>query len=147
MANPETKANQPTITTQSGGLFYIPPEKRGSTVRALVVVVLALVAFGAVIFSYVQQGEVYSEISAATTQLSELQSENVQMQTKLEGQASISSVKEYAEDYLGMQKLDNSQIQYINIQTEDEIILDEQSQNIFVRIKHAFQNLLAYLRG
>ncbi len=128
-------------------LFHIAPERRGSMFRIIVVAAIALICFFVVINSYVQLNEVYTEISTASTELNELQSENVRMQTKLEGQASISNIKEYAEDYLGMQQLDRSQIQYVEIQTEDEVILDEESQNIFVRIKRKFEEFIAYLRG
>ena len=69
------------------------------------------------------------------------------MQTQLEGQASIRNIKEYAEDRLGLQKLDRSQIQYIQIQTEDEVVVEEPDQNIFVQIKLKFNDLIAYLRG
>ena len=96
--------------------------------------ILALVLFSLVINSYVQLNEVYSQISAAESTLNDLQSENVRMQTQLEGQASIRNIKEYAEDRLGLQKLDRSQIQYIQIQTEDEVVVEEPDQNIFVQI-------------
>lgn len=65
----------------------------------------------------------------------------------VEGQASIRNIKEYAEDRLGLQKLDRSQIQYIQIQTEDEVVVEEPDQNIFVQIKRKFNDLIAYLRG
>ena len=109
--------------------------------------ILALVLFSLVINSYVQLNEVYSQISAAESTLIDLQSENVRMQTQLEGQASIRNIKEYAEDRLGLQKLDRSQIQYIQIQTEDEVVVEEPDQNIFVQIKRKFNDLIAYLRG
>ena len=69
------------------------------------------------------------------------------MQTELEGKASISNIKDYAEQHLGLQKLDQSQIQYIDIQTEDTVEIDGEEQNIFVRLKHKFEDIVAYLRG
>ena len=114
-------------------LFYIEAGKRGTLAK--------------IMNSYVQLNEVYSQISAAESTLNDLQSENVRMQTQLEGQASIRNIKEYAEDRLGLQKLDRSQIQYIQIQTEDEVVVEEPDQNIFVQIKRKFNDLIAYLRG
>ncbi|MFR3811439.1 MAG: hypothetical protein ACLTXT_02820 [Ruminococcus callidus] len=49
---------------------------------------------------------------------------------RLEGKASISNIKDYAEQHLGLQKLDQSQIQYIDIQTEDTVEIDGEEQNI-----------------
>lgn len=69
------------------------------------------------------------------------------MQTELEGQASIRNIKKYAEEELGLKKMSQSQIQYIQIQTEDEVIVEEPEQNIFVKIKRWFMDLIEYLRG
>ena len=123
-------------------LFYIEAGKRGTLAKIMIGSMFSLV-----INSYVQLNEVYSQISAAESTLNDLQSENVRMQTQLEGQASIRNIKEYAEDRLGLQKLDRSQIQYIQIQTEDEVVVEEPDQNIFVQTKRKFNDLIAYLRG
>lgn len=100
-----------------------------------------------VINSYVQLNEVYSDISSASTELNELKSDNVRMQTELEGQASIRNIKQYAEERLGLKKMAQSQIQYIQIQTEDEVIVEEPEQNVFLKIKRWFVDLIEYLRG
>lgn len=131
----------------SGKLFAIPASKRGEAAKVFMIGAVALIMFGIVIYSYVQLNEVYSDISDATTELDELQSENVRMQTELEGQASLSNIKEYAEDELGLQQLDKSQIQYVEVQTEDEVEIDEEDQNIFVTIKNKFEDFIAYLQG
>lgn len=128
-------------------IFYIAPQKRGQALKILIVSAFALVLFFFVINSYVQLNEVYSEISSATTELNELKSENVRMQTELEGQASIRNIKQYAEERLGLKKMSHSQIQYIQIQTEDEVIVEEPEQNIFIKIKRWFFDLIEYLRG
>lgn len=128
-------------------IFYIAPQKRGQAMKILIVSVLALALFFVVINSYVQLNEVYSDISAASTELNELRSENVRMQTELEGQASMRNIKEYAEEKLGLVSIDQSQIQYIQIQTEDEVIVEEPEQNIFIKIKRWFVDLIEYLRG
>ena len=70
-------------------LFYIEAGKRGTLAKIMIGSILALVLFSLVINSYVQLNEVYSQISAAESTLNDLQSENVRMQTQLEGQASI----------------------------------------------------------
>ena len=67
------------------------------------------------------------------------------MQTELEGKASIRNIKDYAENHLGLQKLDQSQIQYIEIQKEDTVEIDGEEQNIFVWLKHKCEDILAYL--
>ncbi len=149
---PETAKAEPRLSQeQSRGskrrVFYIAPQKRGQSLKILIVSAFTLVLFMVVINSYVELNEVYSEISTASTTLSELRSENVRMQTELEGQASIRNIKEYAEERLGLKKMDQSQIQYIQIQTEDEVIVEEPEKNIFIKIKSWFNDLIEYLRG
>ncbi len=143
--------NRSRNKAQSAGskrrIFYISPQKRGQALKILIVSALALVLFFFVINSYVQLNEVYSDISSATTELNELRSENVRMQTELEGQASIRNIKEFAEERLGLKKISQSQIQYIQIKTEDEVIVEEPEQNIFIKIKRWFVDLIEYLRG
>lgn len=143
----ENRSSQNNSVKSKRGIFYIAPKKRGQAAKISLVSILAVGLFYFVINSYVQLNEVYSDISAASTQLNELRSENVRMQTELEGQASIRNIKEYVEEKLGLQKMDQSQVQYIQIQTEDEVILEEPEQNIFIKIKSWFIDLIEYLRG
>lgn len=128
-------------------VFQFDASKRGATIRVFIVAAMALFMFSFVINSYVELNEVYSSISSANAELNTLRSENVRMQTELEGKASISNIKEYAEQRLGLQKLDKSQIQYVEIQQEDVVTIDEEESNIFVRIKHKFEDIVVYLRG
>ena len=114
-------------------MFRFSPEKRGAAIKVFIAGVLALLMFSQVISSYMQLNEVYSSISDANSEL--------------EGKASIRNIKDYAENHLGLQKLDQSQIQYIEIQKEDTVEIDGEEQNIFVRLKHKCEDILAYLRG
>ena len=142
-----SKSSGVKVEKNRRGIIYIAPKKRGQAAKISIVSILAVGLFYVVINSYVQLNEVYSDISAASTQLNELRSENVRMQTELEGQASIRNIKEYAEERLKLQKMDQSQVQYIQIQTEDEVILEEPEQNVFIKIKSWFIDLIEYLRG
>ena len=75
-------------------MFRFSPEKRGAAIKVFIAGVLALLMFSQVISSYMQLNEVYSSISDANSELSNLRSENVRMQTELEGKASIRNIKE-----------------------------------------------------
>ena len=155
MLNPENEEleerseeqKEPKIPTRGIFVFRIDPNKRGVAFKIFIAGILALVLFSVVINSNAQLNEVYSDISTANSQLNVLRSEKVRMQTELESKASISNIKEYAENRLGMQKLHQSQIQYVDIQTEDAVTIEAEDQNIFVKIKHKFEDVVAYLRG
>ncbi len=108
------------------------------------------VCFGlvaALIYSNVQQLQLNNQITALEQEYTDLQSENVRMQSELAGRTSSKNIQEYAENVLGMNALSKSQIEYVQIQTDDVVEIPEEEQNIFVRIKIWFDNLVEYLRG
>lgn len=122
-------------------------EKKLSVVKVILGALVCFALLAAVILSNVQQLQLTSEIAAKTKQYTDLQSENVRMQTELAGKTSNKNVQEYAENVLGMHKLDQSQTEYIQIQTVDVVEIPEAEQNIFVRIKNGFEDFVAYMRG
>ena len=63
----------------------------------------------------------YSKVSSLTNELTYAKAENVRLQTELESKISAKNVEEYAENVLGMKKIDPSQIKYIEIQTDDVV--------------------------
>ena len=76
-----------------------------------------------------------------------VQSENVRMHSDLEAKVAIKSVEEYAEQELGLQQLDQSQIEYIQLQTDDSVEIPDEEKNLFVRIKDKFESFMEYLKG
>ena len=69
------------------------------------------------------------------------------MQSEIEGNMSLRNVESYAEDVLGLKKLDKSQIVYIQIQNEDVVQVVDSKENIFVSIKEKFNSIIEYLFG
>jgi len=125
-------------------------EKKIPAVTVVKIILCALVCFAltaALILSNVQQLQVSSEITAKQKEYNDLQSENVRMQTELAGKASNKNVQEYAENVLGMHVLNPSQVEYIQIQTDDVVELPQEEQNLFVKVKNAFDSFTAYMRG
>ena len=102
---------------------------------------------GAVIYGRVQTNEIYGEIARETKEYEIVQSENVRMHSDLEAKVAIKSVEEYAEQELGLQQLDQSQIEYIQLQTDDSVEIPDEEKNLFVRIKDKFESFMEYLKG
>lgn len=125
------------------------PEKKIklSAVKVILGAVVCFALLAAVILSNVQQLQLTNEIASKQKEYTDLQSENVRMQTELAGKASNKNVQEYAENVLGMHVLNPSQVEYIQIQTADVVEIPEEEQSIFVKIKNAFDNFVAYMRG
>lgn len=101
----------------------------------------------AVIYSNVQQLQINNEITEQQKILTDLQSENVRMQSEIAGKTTNKNVQEYAENVLGMRPIDASQIEYVQIQTADVVEIPEAEDNFFVKVKDWFDGFVEYLRG
>lgn len=118
--------------------------------RAIKVVLISFFCFfllAAVIESFVQLNATYNNLTAAQSELADEKSENIRLKSKLDAQVSVKNVEEYAEDVLGMQKLDSSQIKYIKIRDKDSVTLPDENVNIFVKIKLKVAEIIDYLKG
>ncbi|MBO5447871.1 MAG: cell division protein FtsL [Ruminococcus sp.] len=115
----------------------------GFSIAALLIV-LALLA--SMIFGKVEISGLYTERAELEAQLTQLQNENVSLQSELAQKTNMTKVEEYAENSLGLQKLDKSQIEYIEVETRSvaEIMKDDES-NVFVKIKRWFVSAMEYI--
>lgn len=95
----------------------------------------------------VETAKLQSQIQAKTDKVDILHSENVRMQTQIEGNTSILKVENYAENVLGLKKLDKSQIEYVEVPVDNEIEIPKNNTNIFVTIKNKFYSVLEYIKG
>lgn len=122
-------------------------EHTGSAPKMIATTVAAGLLLGAVIYGKVENASVYAEVTEQNKAVEMLASENVRMQSELEEKTALKSVEVYAEDILGMQKLDKSQIEYVSVSNGSEVDIPENEDNIFVKIKNAFSDFLEYIRG
>ncbi len=120
--------------------------RRSSVVGIVLAVFLGFLLLAAAIFSEVQLLQINHEITDLEKQRTDLLSENIRMQSELAGKTSNKDVQEYAENVLGMHEIDASQIEYIQIQTNDVVEIPEAEQNVFVKIKTWFDDLVEYIR-
>lgn len=122
-------------------------QQAGSAPKVIILTLMAGLLMGGVIYSKVQNASLQAEIADQTTAVDVLHSENVRMATEIQGKSAFKVVEEYAEDILGMQKLDKSQVDYISMESGNVVEIPEDSNNLFVRIKNAFDDFVEYLRG
>lgn len=123
------------------------PKPTASAPKILITAVMAVLVLSLVVYPKVQQATVMSDINKLNDQVTILESENVRMQTAIESKSALKAVEDYAVDVLGMQKLDKSQIEYLSIENGNVIDIPEENDNLFVKIKHSFEEFLEYLRG
>lgn len=136
--NPKKKPNINMSNTET---------KSGSVFSIIVVSALAVVMFGAVIYSFDRRNTMYNKVSALNNELNIAEAENVRLQSELDSKMSAKNVEDYAENVLGMQKIDSSQIQYIEIQTDDVVNIPQQDESLLAKLKRLFDACVEYFRG
>jgi uncharacterized protein HemX len=123
------------------------PATTGSPLKIIALTVAVGLMLGLVIYAKVENAAIHTEINAETKAVDILRSENVRMQTEIESKSALKSVEEYAENVLGMQKLDKSQIEYLSLENGNVVDIPDNDENLFVKIKRVFENFVEYLRG
>lgn len=149
---PEAAENPDRKKAVRGGRFSLARRariypRRLNAVRIILLGAVAVALLGMVIYGRVQTNEIYTEIAAQQAVYDDIQARNVSMRSEMEGKMTVKNIEEYAEQVLKLRQLDQSQIQYIQIQTEDEVTVTEPESNWVVGLKDFFSDLWNFLRG
>lgn len=121
--------------------------RNGSVFTIIFVSIIAAVLLGSVIYTLNRRNTIYNTVTSLNKQLNLVESENVRLQSELESKMSSKNVEDYAENVLGMTKMDSSQIKYIKTQTDDIVNIPEQEKGFFAKIKGFFEDCVEYFRG
>ncbi len=120
--------------------------KSQSAVKILISAAAVLALMFAMLYGKVETNRLFGEATALEQQLRTLESENVALAAEYDSRTSLKNVEQYAQETLGLQKLDKSQIEYVEFEGDTVIeVVDSESKNIFVTIKNWFANLYEYL--
>lgn len=79
------------------------------------------------LFCQMQLTQLTAQVSDQTTQLEELTAQSVALSSKKEYSMDTDELEEYAVDQLGMVKMDNSQIEYVELTKPDNVTVTEHS--------------------
>lgn len=106
------------------------------TVMSVFAVLVGFVLLASVINSEVQLTELTEQINSATTNLEQLQSVQIQLEMEATSNMDASEIEEYAKNTLGMEKVNNDQITYVNLARQDNgVVVDAGGdKNIFEKI-------------
>ncbi len=95
-----------------------------------------------VIFRNSQISESFSQIQNLKTTISDIKKENNQLEINIQNSINLSNIEEQARNLLGMQKLNNKQIEYISLPKKDyteprteEVIIDDEKSIIDIIIE------------
>ncbi len=119
----------------------------GSIMKFFLIAAAAVLLLSLAVEGKVETTAIHNEIAKQKEYVDMLQSENVRMQTEIESKSAFKAVEDYAENVLGMQKLEKSQIEYINLESGNVVEIPKENDNLFLQIKYAFLNFVEYLKG
>lgn len=119
---------------------------RNGSVFATVVSVVACIAIAfAILHSKVELSDYTTMISEVKSELEAEQRENLRLNAELDSMVTLDNVENIASTELGLQKTQNSQIEFVALNTEQMTEVAETDVNIFVSIKEWFYDVLEYL--
>ena len=112
------------------------------------VMVLAVTAVY-ILFCQMQLTELSAAVGEQNDRLNELSAENVSLTTKQMNSMNMDEVEQYATDTLGMVKLDNSQIEYVELTNPDLVTVADDSmtlRGLWSALAARFSALVEYIR-
>ena len=99
-------------------------ESRRSSAQAIRFLAVAAVFFVIIsfqIYSHVKVEQLDREIAAVNSEISVVQSENTRLKMQLDANVSLAQVDDYATNVLGMVKVKDYQVNYVNLQEQDSV--------------------------
>lgn len=92
-------------------------------VKIVSIALVCLLFLGAVIYSTLQLDEIDREIALVDKSISIANSETVRLDMELGSIVSLNKVEEYAAQTLGMVKVQDYQVVYVDISSSDEVLM------------------------
>ena len=117
-----------------------PRRRRKARVRPGLVGCFTVVAIAAVyiLFCQMQLTQLSAEVGEQNDMLNELTAENVSLTTKQINSVNMDEVEEYAVNNMGMVKMDNSHIEYVELTNPDTVTVADSGVSLgFLRVWRA----------
>lgn len=121
----EPEEAKPQLRLLTGGKTQLDIQRKNKASKLISVILCCAVFFSLIVVSIsgsVKGAELTSQINAKQTEIKNAQSENVRLSAAVDGMFSISNVETYATDVLGMKKMENYQIRYVDLSTADQVL-------------------------
>ena len=123
-----------------------PVARRESAFKMFMRAAFVLLALCAILYGKVESNALFSEIHSLEQELKNLRSENITLAAEYESRTSLKNVEDYAENVLGLKKLDKAQIEYVELPGDSVIeIVETENKNIFIIIRNKINELREYL--
>ncbi len=120
--------------------------RNAANVKIILGALVVLALLSGILYGKAEMARLYAEKTSLENELNVLNNENLSLQSELAQQTGLTKVEEYAENKLGLQKLDKSQIEYVEIQEKTTAQkVQPEEQNIFIRLSEWWEETLEYL--
>ncbi len=144
---PKPKRTEPKTEQQSRIQVKKGQASRVLKARGLLALGAAALILGLfMLCGQVEQNRLFGEISQLESEIRTLQADNAALAAEYDSIASLKNVEEYAKNTLGLTKLEKSQIEYVEFETDGVISsVDSADENIFVRLRNWLSSVGEYL--
>lgn len=122
--------------------------KKISKLKTLVYVVVGFATFFTISYRNAIIDTKYAEIKTLKSELAVVEKENEQLEATIESSLNLQAIQQEAEEKLGMTKLTNNQIEYVNLPKSDyveakveEVKIDEE-EGYISKIINIIKNLI-----
>ena len=144
----ENVVKKPKVEKKAEIKVKSAPQNQGSAPKTALLIICAGLLLCGILYSKVEINNLYVEISNENNMINSSYSEGVGLRSEMERRTALKNIEDYAENILGLEKIDKSQVEYIDIQKEDVIeVNEEKNNNIFVIIKNKFDEFVEYIIG
>lgn len=128
---------------------YINPKRKASArtmIELLTLVAFASAVLFSMVFNQIEVSKLTREQSELSSQLNQLQNECTNLEAQLASKTGITAVEDYAENTLGLTKLDKAQVEFVEIDvpTVSEVIENE-DEGFFASVKSWVDSVKEYL--
>lgn len=107
------------------------------SVAVLITLIVAVIATNAAITT------TSTEIAGLENEIVRLESERSYLEFTLESRMTLDQIESYAENQLGMVKMDSSQKKYVQLESENKIVVNQSP--VKEKLDEAIQPILSYL--
>ena len=141
----KSTTRKPEVSKQKVSNKKLQEEKKKHR-RMIMYVALVFSILFAISYRNAQIDENFEKVQDYKKELAAVEKENSQLELAIESSLNLSNVEQQAKELLGMQKLTNQQIVYVNLEKDDHIESAAESVNIneesfFDKIINTVKNL------
>lgn len=121
-------------------------QNRNFMLRVLTYAAIFLVGMISILFNQIAITEVTNQVSEKTKELETLQNEYRMLQNEMESSVALANIETIVTRDMGMVKLDESQITYVNLSEGDaKVVPNDSDAGFFSKTKNSIRNLVEYI--